>query len=82
LSIWLFGKRFTDSPAKITVAVLAFAVMAAGVTVLTRTAPQDLTRRNQPACDGRRRPALAPRREARQASPDDDLESITDGSHC
>ena len=43
LSIWLFGERFTDSPAKITVAVLAFAVLAAGVTVLTRTAPQDLT---------------------------------------
>ena len=43
LSIWLFGERFTDSPAKITVAVLAFAVMAAGVTVLSRTAPKDLT---------------------------------------
>jgi drug/metabolite transporter (DMT)-like permease len=42
LSIWLFGERFTDSPAKITVAVVAFAVMAAGVTVLTRTAPEDL----------------------------------------
>ena len=43
LSIWLFDERFTNSPAKITVAVLAFAVMAAGVTMLTRTAPQDLT---------------------------------------
>jgi drug/metabolite transporter (DMT)-like permease len=43
LSIWLFGERFTDSPAKITIAVLAFAVMAAGVTVLSRTAPKDLT---------------------------------------
>jgi CBS domain containing-hemolysin-like protein len=43
LSIWLFGERFTDSPAKITVAVLAFAVMAAVVTVLSRTAPKDLT---------------------------------------
>ena len=42
LSIWLFDERFTNSPAKITVAVLSFAVMAAGVTVLTRTAPQDL----------------------------------------
>ena len=42
LSIWLFDERFTDSPAKITVAVVAFAVMAGGVTVLTRTAPQDL----------------------------------------
>jgi hypothetical protein len=43
LSVWLFGERFTDSPAKITVAVLAFAVMAVGVTLLTRTAPKDLT---------------------------------------
>jgi hypothetical protein len=36
----------TNSPAKITVGLLAFAVMAAGVTVLTRTAPQDLTPAN------------------------------------
>jgi len=43
LSVWLFGERFTNSPAKITVAVVSFAVMAAGVTMLTRTAPQDLT---------------------------------------
>jgi drug/metabolite transporter (DMT)-like permease len=43
LSVWLFDERFTDSPAKITIAVLAFAVMAVGVTMLTRTAPKDLT---------------------------------------
>jgi len=43
LSVWLFGERFTDSPAKVAVGVVSFAVMAAGVTVLTRTAPQDLT---------------------------------------
>ena len=43
LSVWLFDERFTDSPAKITVAVLAFAVMAVGVTILTQTAPKDLT---------------------------------------
>jgi hypothetical protein len=43
LSVWLFDERFTNSPAKITVAVLAFTVMAAGLTVLTRTAPADLT---------------------------------------
>jgi drug/metabolite transporter (DMT)-like permease len=42
LSIWLFDERFTNSPAKITVAILAFASMAAGVTILTRTAPKDL----------------------------------------
>jgi len=46
LSVWLFDERFTNSPAKITVGVLAFAVMAAGVTVLSRTAPQDLTPSN------------------------------------
>jgi drug/metabolite transporter (DMT)-like permease len=43
LSVWLFGEHFTDSPAKIAIAVVAFAAMAAGVTMLTRTAPQDLT---------------------------------------
>ena len=42
LSIWLFDERFTNSPVKIAIAVAAFAVMAFGVTVLTRTAPQDL----------------------------------------
>ena len=43
LSVWLFDERFTDSPAKITIAVVSFAVLAVGVTVLSRTAPQDLT---------------------------------------
>jgi hypothetical protein len=42
LSVWLFDERFTSSPAKITAAVLSFAVMAAGLTVLSRTAPKDL----------------------------------------
>ena len=42
LSVWLFDERFTNSPVLITVAVVAFAVMAFGVTVLSRTAPQDL----------------------------------------
>lgn len=42
LSVWLFGERFTDNPAKITIAVISFAVLAAGVTMLTRTSPQDL----------------------------------------
>jgi drug/metabolite transporter (DMT)-like permease len=41
LSVWLFDERFTNSPARITVAVLSFAVM-------TRTAPQDL-RPSEPA---------------------------------
>ena len=43
LSVWLFGERFTDSPAKIAIAVLAFAVMTVGVVVLSRTAPRDLS---------------------------------------
>ncbi len=43
VSVWLFGERFTDSPVKIAVAVLSFAVMAAGIIMLTRTAPRDLT---------------------------------------
>ena len=43
LSIWLFDERFTDSPAKITLAVVAMAVLAAGVIALSRTAPKDLT---------------------------------------
>jgi drug/metabolite transporter (DMT)-like permease len=43
LSVWLFGEHFTDSPAKVAIAIVAFAAMAVGVTMLTRTAPQDLT---------------------------------------
>jgi drug/metabolite transporter (DMT)-like permease len=42
LSVWLFDERFTNSPAKIAVAIVSFAVMATGVVMLTRTAPQDL----------------------------------------
>ena len=43
LSVWLFDEQFTNSPAKIAVAVLSFIVLAAGVIMLTRTAPHDLT---------------------------------------
>ncbi len=42
LSIWLFDERFTDNPVKIAIAVLAMAVLAVGVIVLSRTAPRDL----------------------------------------
>jgi len=48
LSVWLFDERFTNSPARIAVAALSFAVMAAGVIMLTRTAPEDL-RPSEPA---------------------------------
>jgi drug/metabolite transporter (DMT)-like permease len=43
LSVWLFEERFTDSPGKIAIAAAAFTVLAIGVIVLSRTAPQDLT---------------------------------------
>ena len=43
LSVWLFDERFTNSPAKVAAGVVSFAVMAAGVIALSRTAPQDLT---------------------------------------
>ena len=43
LSVWLFDERFTASTARITIAVVSFAVMAAGVVMLSRTAPQDVT---------------------------------------
>jgi len=39
LSVWLFDERFTQNPIGIAGAVLAFAVMAAGVVVLSRTTP-------------------------------------------
>ena len=55
LSVWLFGEHFTNSPAKIAVAVLSFAVMAAGVVMLTRTAPQDLSP-SEPARSSRSQP--------------------------
>jgi drug/metabolite transporter (DMT)-like permease len=42
LSIWLFDERFTASPARIVIAILAFAVLAAGVVELSRAAPRDL----------------------------------------
>jgi drug/metabolite transporter (DMT)-like permease len=43
LSVWLFDERFTNSPPRIVVAVLAFAAVAAGVVALSRASPQDLT---------------------------------------
>jgi hypothetical protein len=43
LSVWLFDEHFTASPARVTIAVVSFAVMAAGVVMLSRTAPRDVT---------------------------------------
>jgi drug/metabolite transporter (DMT)-like permease len=42
LSVWIFDERFTVSAAQKAIAVVAFCVMAAGVTLLSRTAPVDL----------------------------------------
>jgi drug/metabolite transporter (DMT)-like permease len=39
LSVWLFGEHFTSDAAVLAVAAIAFAVMCAGVIVLTQTAP-------------------------------------------
>ena len=56
LSVWLFDERFTNSPAKIAIAALSFAVMAAGVIMLTRTSPQDL-KPSEPARSSPSQPA-------------------------
>jgi hypothetical protein len=39
LSIWLFGEHFTDNTAALAVAAAGFAVMCAGIVLLTQTAP-------------------------------------------
>jgi drug/metabolite transporter (DMT)-like permease len=39
LSVWLFDEHFTDNAAVLAVAAVAFAVMCAGVVLLTQTAP-------------------------------------------
>jgi drug/metabolite transporter (DMT)-like permease len=61
LSVWLFDERFTASPARVTIAVVSFAVMAAGVAMLSRTAPRDVTR-SEPVPDGHARGRTGPDR--------------------
>lgn len=39
LSVWLFDERFTSDAAVLALAAVAFAVMCAGVVLLTQTAP-------------------------------------------
>ena len=58
LSVWVFAERFTSSPALIAVAAVSFAVMAAGVVLLTRTAPHDLSPSRQADHDGPAAPAV------------------------
>ena len=43
---WLFDERFTGNPARTAVAVLAMAVLAVGVIVLSRTAPKEISARS------------------------------------
>jgi len=43
LSVWLFNERFTSDTALLAVAAIAFAVMCAGIVVLTQTAPATMT---------------------------------------
>jgi hypothetical protein len=40
LGVWLFGEHFGGAEIRIAVAVLAFALMAAGVVFMTRTSPE------------------------------------------
>jgi hypothetical protein len=42
LSVWIFEEYFTPSPTRVALAVLAFAIMCAAVTMLTRTAPSTM----------------------------------------
>ena len=42
LSVWIFDERFTVGVAQKAIAGVAFCVMAVGVTILSRTAPNDL----------------------------------------
>jgi len=42
LSVWLFDDRLTHNAVQVAIAATAFAVMAAGVVALSRTAPPDL----------------------------------------
>jgi drug/metabolite transporter (DMT)-like permease len=44
LSVWIFDERFTVGVAQKAIAGVAFCVMALGVTILSRTAPNDLER--------------------------------------
>ena len=43
LSVWLFAEHFTANGAVLALAAAGFAVMCAGVVVLTQTAPATMT---------------------------------------
>jgi drug/metabolite transporter (DMT)-like permease len=54
LSIWIFGERFTRDAGEVTIACVAFVVMAAGVVLISRTASPAI---GSPAPTGPSRPA-------------------------
>ena len=47
LSVWLFDEHFTTSLAILAIAAAAFAVMCAGVVMLTQTAPATMDAEGQ-----------------------------------
>ena len=49
LSVWLFREHFVPDAAVLAIAALAFAVMCAGVVVMTRTAPETMQASPQPS---------------------------------
>ncbi len=48
LSVWLFAEYFTASAAVLAVAAAAFAVMCAGLVLLTQTAPATMNAGKRP----------------------------------
>jgi hypothetical protein len=48
LSVWILGESFVASPARLTTAIVSFAVMCVAVTVLTRTAPATMEAASEP----------------------------------
>ena len=49
LSVWLFREHFVPDAAVLAIAALAFAVMCAGVVVMTRTAPATMQASPEPS---------------------------------
>ena len=49
LSVWIFGEMFTENAFRLTVGIVAFAVMCAAATVLSRTTPATMDHGPRPA---------------------------------
>jgi drug/metabolite transporter (DMT)-like permease len=59
LSVWLFGEYFTDSPAVLATAACSFVALIIGVVLLTRTAPEQDIRADDPSPTGSPAPSHA-----------------------